>query len=124
MQTEAMPIEAERARSNIAVDIILSLVTLGIYNLFWQARQMRVVNAFLGEKRFSFWSWFFLSLVTCGLYHVYHEYVMGQTITQIQVKRGRESNPNLSMISLLLSVMGLMIVTDAIQQHEINALYD
>ena len=117
------PIEADEATSNIAVDVILSVITCGIYNFFWQARQMRVVNVLLGEERFGFWMWFLLTLVTCGLYHIYHEYVMGQSITQVQRRFEKEASDNLSLISLLLSVFGLTIVTDAIQQHEINALF-
>ena len=41
------------AVSGIAADIILCIVTLGIYNLFWNARQFRTLNAFLGEERFQ-----------------------------------------------------------------------
>jgi hypothetical protein len=67
--------------------------------------------------------WFLLTLVTCGLYHIYHEYVMGQSITQVQRRFEKEVSDNLSLISLLLSIFGLTIVTDAIQQHEINALF-
>lgn len=114
------PISAASVRSNIAVDILLSLATCGIYNLFWQARQFRALNAFLGEERFGFWKWFLLSLVTCGVWHVYTEYVMGQAIHEIQARMGRRPTENLPVLCLALSIFGLTLVADAIQQEEIN----
>ena len=118
------PLTREEATSNIVVDIILSLVTCGIYNLFWQARQFRVLNAFLGDTRFKFWPWLLLSIVTCGIYHLYFEYVMGNTIMDIQRERGAKVAGNLGITSLFLGIFGLLVVADAIQQHEINQLYE
>lgn len=118
------PPQALEGRGNVAVDIILSILTCGIYNLFWQARQMRAVNAMLGIERFRFWPWFFLTLITCGIYHIYHEYVMGSAICEAAERLGRRVPQNLALISLLLSVFGLTIVTDAIQQHEINQILE
>lgn len=117
------PVARDDAVSNIATDIILSLVTCGIYNLFWQARQFRVLNAFYGSEEFRFWTWFFLTLVTCGIYHVYTQYRMGVVITEINRKVGRPPNENLALICLLLSVFGLVLVADAIQQSEINGWF-
>ena len=117
------PIRAEEATSNIVVDIILSLVTLGIYNLFWQARQFRVLNAFLGARRFDFWQWFLLTIVTCGIYHLYTEYVMGNTIMEIQRNLGRPVSTNVGLLSVVVALFGTTIVADAIQQHEINEFY-
>lgn len=105
--TISIPIAAEQATSNIAVAILVSLITCGIYNFFWQARQTRVLDALLGETRFRFRIWLLLTLVTCGLYHMYYEYVMGQSITEVQRKTGKAVNDNLSLISLLLSIFGL-----------------
>ena len=66
-----LPISRSEAVSNIAIDVVLTLVTCGIYNLFWQSRQFKVMNAFLGQKRYSFFQWMILVVLTCGLYHVY-----------------------------------------------------
>jgi hypothetical protein len=121
--TGTFPIARDDAASNIATDIVLSLVTCGIYNLVWEARQFRAVNAFQSREEFRFWTWFFLSLVTCGIYHVYTQYRMGAVITEINRKIGRPPSENLALISLLLSVFGLVLVADAIQQSEINGFF-
>ncbi len=122
--TRTYPIAREDAASNIATDIVFSLITCGIYNLFWQARQFRALNAFKGSEEFRFWSWFFLTLITCGIYHVYTQYRMGAVITEINRKIGNPPNENLALISLLLSIFGLVLVADAIQQSEINGFFD
>jgi hypothetical protein len=122
--TRTYPIARDEAASNIATDIVLSLITCGIYNLFRQARQFRVLNAFSGRDEFRFWTWFFLTLVTCGIYHVYTQYRMGIVISDINRKLGRPANENLALICLLLSIFGLILVADAIQQNEINAFYE
>ena len=51
---------------NIGVGILLTIVTCGIYGLYWQYRQMEALNGFLGRKEYDFWMWFLLSIVTCG----------------------------------------------------------
>ncbi|MBI2194847.1 MAG: DUF4234 domain-containing protein [Planctomycetes bacterium] len=118
------PIHPDEGRSNVAWDIVLTLITCGIYNLFWQARKFRVLNAFLGRADFSFWHWFFLSIITCGVYHIYTEYVMGQSIVEIQRKLGQHPNESLSTLCLVLTILGLALVTDAIQQGEINRFFE
>ena len=104
---------------NIAVDLILTIFTLGLYNLYVNYKQIEAVNFMMKQEKYSFIKWFFLSLITCGLYHVYHEYIMSTDIAKIC---GRESQQD-GLINLLLAVSGLSIVADAIQQHHINEFY-
>ena len=48
---------------NIGVSILLTLLTVGIYGLYWQYKQMKTLNAWLGTNEYSFWRWFFLSIL-------------------------------------------------------------
>ena len=107
----------------IAGDVVLSICTLGVYNLFWNARQFRTLNAFLGEERFQFWKLLLLSLFTLGLYHVYTEYVIGKAIVEIQTGLGRPVSKDMPLICVLVSMFGGTVIADAIQQNEINAFY-
>jgi hypothetical protein len=107
----------------IATAIILTLVTCGIYALFWRYKQMETVNGWVGEERFNFVTFLLLSIVTCGIYALYFEYMFCQAINEIQNKERLLVNSNLAMISLLLSIFGLGLVSIAIQQSEINNLY-
>lgn len=118
------PYPAEEARRDIVVSIILSLVTCGIYSLYWQYKQMETLNAWLGRDEYNFWMWLLLSIVTCGLYAIYIEYKMAKSITDIQQTEGLTVNTNLPLICLLLALFGLPIVSLAIQQNEIDAWYN
>jgi hypothetical protein len=110
--------------SSIPKDIILFVITCGIYGLFWTARQMKAVNYLVGQEKFSFVKWFFLCIVTCGIYHIFYEYSMAQAIVEAQERRNRPVSANLPVISIVLTIIGLHIVTDAIQQDEINKFFE
>lgn len=107
---------------NIAVAIVLTLITCGLYGLVWQYRQIEAVNHFLGRKEFDFWMWLILSLITCGIFAMYYEYKMADALNDIKERLGRRFDGNLPFICLLLSIFGLGLVSLAIQQNEINLL--
>ncbi|MHB8111102.1 MAG: DUF4234 domain-containing protein [Syntrophorhabdaceae bacterium] len=109
--------------SNIALDIVLTFITCGIYYFFWQARQIRAINHLLGQEKYNFWLWFLLTLVTCGLFNIYYEYYMAQGLIEAQEKHGRPKSKELPVLSLLLTIFGLSFVADAIQQNEINKFF-
>ena len=106
----------------IAMGIILSLLTCGIYNIYWNYRQFQAMNALLGREEYQFWLWLLLSIVTCGLFHIYYEYKMGADLYSWLKEHGKDANPNLPVIGLVLSCFGMMIITDAVYQHELNKL--
>jgi len=107
---------------DIALGIVLSLVTCGLYNVYWNYRQMLALNALLGREEYDFAKWLLLSIVTCGLYHIYYEYRMGSDIYAWLKEHGREASDNLPLIGLVLSLFGLTVIADAVYQHELNKL--
>lgn len=109
---------------DIAVGIILSLVTCGLYNIYWNYREFESMNALLGRREYRFWYWAVLSVVTCGIFHIYYEYKMGADLVRILKAKGHDANPNLPYIGLALSCFALTIVADAVYQHELNRLVD
>ena len=104
---------------SIALDILLSLLTCGIYYIYWQYRQMEAINAMLKKPKYSFAAWAILTLITLGLYHIYHEYRKSQDIDQAL---GRSSSVE-PLVVILLTVFGLALVADAIQQSSINSYF-
>ena len=107
---------------SIPLAVALSFLTLGIYYLIWQAHQMNVVNSLIGEDKHSFWKWFIFSLLTFGLYHIFHEWVMGNDLVDIQKRYNRNTTEHLPLVSMVLAIAGIPIVADAIQQYEMNRL--
>lgn len=119
--SDSPPLSSEH-RVEIAAGLILSIVTCGLYNIYWNYRQMLALNALLGREEYDFVKWLLLSIITCGLYHVYYEYKMGSDLFAWLKENGREVSNNLPLIGLLLSIFGLTVIADAVYQHEINKL--
>ena len=117
------PYPARDAIRGVGLAILLTLVTCGIYGLYWQYKQMQTLNAWLRKEEFSFLTWFFLSIITCGIFAVYYEYKMAKGINEIQANNGFRVKNDLAIICLLLALFGLSIVSLAIQQAEINGFY-
>lgn len=113
----------EEIHKNIVVSILLIFLTFGIYYLFWQAHQIQAMNKLMGREKYNFWKWFFLSFVTFGLYHIYHEYVMSEDIVNAQKMYDKEPSGSLPLISLICSLSGFPIIADALQQYEFHKLY-
>lgn len=100
---------------SIVTAIILSVITCGIYGIYWFVRLTDEFNQASGNNDVSGGVAFLLSLVTCGLYSWYWAYKLGE-------KRDTVANENAStnIIYLLLSVFGLGIVVYILAQDSLN----
>jgi Domain of unknown function (DUF4234) len=114
-----MPARPTEHRRSIAVCLLLTLVTCGLYDIYWQYRQMLSVNDMLGERKYRFGPWLLLTLLTLGFYNIYHEYRVTSDIARVTGRAGRRD----AWIAAVLSAVGLSILVDAIQQSRINAHY-
>ena len=117
------PYPEYEGKRSIVVGILLTIFTCGIYGIYWQYKQMEILNAWLGRRDFSFWLWFFLTFLTCGIFGLYYEYKMACGINEIQTKKGMYVDQNLPILCVLLAVFGVGIASIAIQQFQINKLY-
>ncbi len=117
--------EARIYRKSVVKAVILTIVTFGIYNLFWQNHQIKTINYFMEKRVLSFWRWLFLTIFTFGLYHIYHEYLVAKYILEIQNKVQKPiTNPTLPQIAILLTILGFALIVDAIEQKELNDIID
>lgn len=117
------PVPAQEAVRDIGMSIVLTIVTCGIYGLYWQYQQFRTINAWLGRNELGFGMYLLLSIVTCGIYALYHEYKVAQALCEVQRMRGMKVNDDLPMIALALGLFGFSIVTWAMEQQEVNRWY-
>lgn len=104
---------------SVVADILLTLVTCGLFNIYIQYRQCDAVNNMIGRPKYNFILWFLFTLLTCGFYHIYHEYCMSSDIAE---KLERDTG-SAGLVAVVLSFFGLSIICDAIQQTEINRYY-
>jgi Domain of unknown function (DUF4234) len=109
---------------NIPLYLILTILTCGIFNLYWNYRQMEACNALLNRREFNFWTWLLLTILTCGIYHIFYQYKMGAAIVELQHLLNRDLFDKLPIISVLVTIIGFSIVVDCIHQHEINKIND
>lgn len=112
-------------RRSIAMCIILSLVTCGIYGIYWFVVLTDDANTLLpdnkGLNNTSGGVAFLLSLVTCGIYGLYWAYKQGEKIDEAKTAREIMSS-NSGIIYLLLTIFGFGIIAEALMQNELNSM--
>ncbi len=105
---------------NIAVSIILTIVTCGIYGIVWFVMlNDEIRNASKDYGMPSGGVAFLLTIVTCGIYGIYWAYKMGKAITIAKQEAGLPANDN-SVLYLILQIFGFAIVNYALMQNEMN----
>ena len=110
-------------QKNIAVAIILSIVTCGIYGIIWFINMVDQVNeAADNQGGNSGGTVFLLTLVTCGIYGLIWAYKAGELLNTAKSRRGMMTDSNAGVMYLLLSVFGLGIVAYALIQGELNKI--
>ncbi len=103
----------------IAVCIILSIVTCGIYGLYWLACMNDDMNALVADREASTGGMVVvLTIVTCGIYGLYWLYKMGEKLDWVKGNPAGNSN----ILFLVLGIFGLSIVSYALLQDGINHL--
>ena len=109
-------------RRDIAVCIILSIVTCGIYTIYWWIKVTDEMNDLSAASNSSYTTSgalsFILTLVTCGIYGFYWAFKMGEKLDSI----GEGSNN--AILFLILQLFGLGIVSMALMQSTLNKYAD
>ena len=106
----------EMKKRSIAGCIILTLVTVGIYGIYWFVKLTNETNRLAPEEAtMSGGLAFLVTLCTLGVYGLYWGYKLGRKIDIISGKAG-----NSGVIYLLLSLLGLGIIAEALAQNELN----
>ena len=104
-------------RRSIALAVIFTLITFGIYGIYWMIRINDDVNQLANEPEATSGGLVFLfTLITFGIYGYYWLYKMGERCDAI---RG-EWNGSKSILYLVLGLVGLSIVSYALIQDVIN----
>ena len=104
---------------NLVVCILLTIVTCGIYGIYWMIVLNDEINAVSGRQGTSGGMVFLFSLITCGIYSLFWLYQMGEAVERIHEQNG-EIRGSAPILYLLLGVFGLSIVSHALMQNELN----
>ena len=101
---------------NIGLAILFTIITCGIYGLYWFVVMTDDMNSIATEDGYTTTGGMalLLTIVTCGIYGYYWAYKMGQKMNALT------GDPNNTVLFLILQIFGLGIVNYCIMQSEIN----
>ena len=106
---------------NIALAIIFSFLTCGIYAIYWMIVLTDDAGKLSGDPSFTGGKHFLLTLVTCGIWSFVWCYQLGKQIAEAQYRRGYAVSDN-STLYLILNIFGLSIVVYALAQSDVNRM--
>ena len=110
-------------KRSIVANIILSIITCGIYGLIWFITITDDAGEASGDTSPSGGIALLLTIVTCGIYGIYWYYMIGKKLYQGKLNRGMNANDN-SILYLILGIFGLGIVNYCLMQSDINDMAD
>ena len=104
---------------SVALAIVLSLVTCGLYSIYWFIVLTDEVNQVTEQPGTSGGIAFLLNFITCGIYGIYWGYKMGEKLDSARY-RNNVPGGSFPIIFLLLNLFGFAIITLALMQNEVN----
>lgn len=108
---------------NIVLCIILTLLTCGLYGIYWivvltddvvYANDKQVFNTSGGAS-------VVFGLLTCGLYYIYWSYQMGKGVQRAQELKGAKTSDN-SLLYVILLLFGFNLISLCMIQNDMNKL--
>ena len=104
---------------SIPVAIILTIVTCGIYGLFWFLSLADDVNAVSLRQGPTGGMVLLYTILTCGIYGYFWAWGAGDRLDELRARNGMPTG-SFAILFLILNLCGLSIVTWALAQNEIN----
>lgn len=104
---------------SIAICIVLSIITCGLYALYWMAQLNDSVSILSNRQGTTGGMVVVFSIITCGLYSLYWYYQMGTAVESLHAYYN-EPNGSSQIVYLVLGIFGLGIVSMALMQSEVN----
>ena len=104
---------------NVGLCIVLSIVTCGIYGLYWLYCLNEDVCEVTERPGTSGGLVLLFTILTCGIYGLYWYYKMGDKLDRARQEQGVPPG-SLAVLYLVLGIFGLGIVSLALMQNEVN----
>lgn len=111
-----------KEEKNIVLNIILTVVTCGIYGLVWFVQLTDDAKEYSGDTEMqSGVLALVLTLITCGIYGFYWDYKMAKMLQDAQTKNNLPANDN-TIMYVILHLFGLEIVNYCLMQNDLNSI--
>lgn len=105
-----------KTERSIAMCVILSVITCGLYGIYWFIVITDEVNAVTGnQKDLSGGMSFLLNLITCGLFSLYWGFNMGD-----KLDRYFGEHTSRGILYLILALFGFNIISLLLIQDSLN----
>lgn len=108
-------------RRDIVASIILTVITCGIYGLYWMYCLTEEVNLVSGDQTLSPGLSVLLTILTCSIYGYYWAYKMGKNLQAAKMARGMMADDK-SILYLVFAILSLQIVNFCLMQDELNSM--
>ncbi len=106
---------------SIPMAIILSIITCGIYGLYWQYHLVNDLNSASGHENDTSGGMVILfTIITCNIYGLFWDYTAGSKVGEIQEFDHRPRDGYLGILYLVLDLVGFGVVSMALIQNELN----
>lgn len=108
---------------DIAVAVILSIVTCGIYSIFWFVKMVDDVNRVSNDQSaYSGGVTWLLTFVTAGIYGWYWYYQAAKKMRYAKQVRNMPADDNTEILYLVLAIFGFGIVDMCLIQSDLNKM--
>ena len=109
---------------SIPILIILSIVTCGIYYLYWIYKTTDEIKNFMGRDDINPALELILVLVTCNIYSLYWYYKYGKIVyLEMTAKVGMDNSEDSTVLLVILGLL-VYVVAGAIMQDKLNAIWN
>lgn len=106
---------------SIALYIVLTIVTCGIFGLYWLVCIVNDLNTAAGTPDDTNGVVvLLLDIITCGIYGLFWAYKAGDKVAVIKQRRGVPVSGNEGILYLVLQLFGLGIINYCLLQNELN----
>ncbi|MBQ7542974.1 MAG: DUF4234 domain-containing protein [Clostridia bacterium] len=108
---------------DIALAVLLSVVTCGIYNIFWFIKMVEDVRKAANDQTsFTGGVTWLLTIITGGIYGWYWYYQAGKKMKYAKQVRNMPAEDNTEILYLVLSIFGFGIINMCLIQSDLNKM--
>lgn len=113
-----------KSKRDLVLNIILTIVTCGIWGIIWEVQIADDIKLLTGEEDLaSGVVLVLLSLVTCGIYFIFWVYNAANKLELVKAGYGLPTESK-GLVYVVLSIFGFSIVALALMQNDLNTVAD
>ena len=112
------------SKRDLVLNIILTIVTCGLWGIVWEVQIADDIKLLTGEEGLvSGIVLVLLSLVTCGIYFIFWVYNAWNKLELVKAGYGLPTESK-GLVYVVLSIFGFSIVALALMQNDLNTVAD